>query len=114
MKNMHFRGSWAAGIAGFLALVLSGVQSSGGFPPAARARDAEPPGPSVPGIAAARNETLYEAGVQLYAQGRLVEARRVFRALLRRNPRDVSARLAVDRVDAELIAAGRSGLRSAR
>jgi TolA-binding protein len=114
MKNMHFRGSWAAGIAGLLALVLLGVQSSGGFPPAARARAAAPRGPSVPGVSTARNDTLYEAGVQLYAQGRLAEARRAFRALLRRNPRDVSARRAVDRVEAELIAAGRSGLRSAR
>lgn len=114
MKNRHFHGSWAAGIAGLLALVLSGVQSSGGFPPAAPGRVAAPPGSAAPAVSASRNETLYEAGVQLYAQGRLVEARRVFRALARRNPGDVSARLAVDRVEAELMASGRSGLRSAR
>ncbi len=110
MKKQNFQRTLTAGTLALCALLTLGVQSSGGFSPGAPARgvDASPPAPAAP---AARKARLYETGVQFYAQGRLVEARRVFRRVLRENPNDVSARLALDRVEAELIEnrlAGRS------
>lgn len=48
-------------------------------------------------------ERLYEAGVDLYAQGRLLEARKVFRRILEQEPNNVSARRASDRIDADIL-----------
>lgn len=51
-------------------------------------------------------ERMYEAGVELYAQGRLREAEEVFRNILAADPKNVSARRALDRVQAELLEGG--------
>ncbi|MBI5201782.1 MAG: hypothetical protein HY925_09380 [Elusimicrobia bacterium] len=48
-------------------------------------------------------ERMYEAGVDLYAQGRLREAADLFRKILDADPKNVSARRALDRVQAELL-----------
>lgn len=48
-------------------------------------------------------ERLYEAGVDLYAQGRLVEASTLFKRLLEIEPNNVSARRALDRIQAEIL-----------
>ncbi|MBI4422269.1 MAG: type IX secretion system membrane protein PorP/SprF [Elusimicrobia bacterium] len=52
-------------------------------------------------------ERLYEAGVDLYAQGRLREAAEQFRRILEADPKNVSARRALDRVQADLLEGGR-------
>lgn len=48
-------------------------------------------------------ERLYEAGVDLYAQGRLSEAAAAFKRILDLEPENVSARRALDRVQSELL-----------
>lgn len=48
-------------------------------------------------------ERMYEAGVDLYAQGRLREAGELFRKILQADPKNVSARRALNRVQAELL-----------
>lgn len=48
-------------------------------------------------------ERLYEAGVDLYAQGRLSEASAAFRRILEVEPSNVSARRALDRVQSEIL-----------
>lgn len=48
-------------------------------------------------------ERLYEAGVDLYAQGRLAEAAAAFRKMLDLDPTNLSARRALDRVQAEIL-----------
>lgn len=48
-------------------------------------------------------ERLYEAGVDLYAQGRLSEAAVMFRKILDLDGHNVSARRALDRVQAEIL-----------
>ena len=52
-------------------------------------------------------ERLYEAGVDLYAQGRLSEAAAAFKRILELEPDNVSARRALDRVQTELLQGGR-------
>lgn len=51
-------------------------------------------------------ERLYEAGVDLYAQGRLPEAAAAFKRILEIDPDNVSARRALDRVQAEILQGG--------
>ncbi|OGR85075.1 MAG: hypothetical protein A3J74_08680 [Elusimicrobia bacterium RIFCSPHIGHO2_02_FULL_57_9] len=51
-------------------------------------------------------ERLYDSGVELYAQGRLSEAARMFRKMLEWEPDSVSARRALKRVEAELLQSG--------
>lgn len=48
-------------------------------------------------------ERLYEAGVDLYAQGRLSEASVMFRKILELDAQNASARRALDRVQAEIL-----------
>jgi tetratricopeptide (TPR) repeat protein len=48
-------------------------------------------------------ERLYEAGVDLYAQGRLSEAATLFTRILELEPGNVSARRALDRIQAEML-----------
>lgn len=48
-------------------------------------------------------ERLYEAGVDLYAQGRLPEAATTFQKILQLDASNVSARRALDRVQAEIL-----------
>lgn len=52
-------------------------------------------------------ERLYEAGVDLYAQGRLAEASTLFQRILEIEPNNVSARRALDRIQAEMLQGGR-------
>ncbi len=53
-------------------------------------------------------ERLYEAGVELYAQGRLIEAREAFRRCLKMDPKYVPAERAFQRVQAEMMQTGGS------
>jgi tetratricopeptide (TPR) repeat protein len=62
----------------------------------ARAREAAMP--SAP-------ETAYEAGVDQYARGRFSEALAAFEGVLRRDPRNRAARIAAERVRAEIAMA---------
>lgn len=48
-------------------------------------------------------ERLYEGGVDLYSQGRLREAADLFRKVLEADSKNISARRALDRVNAELM-----------
>ena len=52
-------------------------------------------------------ERLYEAGVDLYAQGRLSEAAAAFKRILELEPDNVSARRALDRVQSEILQGGK-------
>lgn len=52
-------------------------------------------------------ERLYEAGVDLYAQGRLAEAAQAFKQILELEPANVSARRALDRVQSEILQGGK-------
>jgi tetratricopeptide (TPR) repeat protein len=52
-------------------------------------------------------ERLYEAGVDLYAQGRLSEASAAFKRILELEPDNVSARRALDRVQSEILQGGK-------
>jgi tetratricopeptide (TPR) repeat protein len=52
-------------------------------------------------------ERLYEAGVDLYAQGRLSEAAAAFKRILELEPDNVSARRALDRVQTEILQGGK-------
>jgi tetratricopeptide (TPR) repeat protein len=52
-------------------------------------------------------ERLYEAGVDLYAQGKLSEAAGVFKKILDLDPSNVSAKRAFDRVQTEIIQGGK-------
>jgi tetratricopeptide (TPR) repeat protein len=52
-------------------------------------------------------ERLYEAGVDLYAQGRLSEAAAAFKRILELEPDNVSARRALDRVSSEILQGGK-------
>lgn len=52
-------------------------------------------------------ERLYEAGVDLYAQGRLSEAAAAFKRILELEPDNVSARRALDRVQSEMLQGGK-------
>ena len=52
-------------------------------------------------------ERLYEAGVDLYAQGKLAEAAAMFKKILELEPSNISAQRALDRVQTELIQGGR-------
>lgn len=76
----------------------------------ARQAAAKPVVPAAPAAEPARPvaapvdiERMYEAGVDLYAQGRLREAAEMFRKVLDADPRNISARRALDRVQAELL-----------
>jgi tetratricopeptide (TPR) repeat protein len=51
-------------------------------------------------------ERLYEAGVELYAQGRLIEAREAFKRCLKADPNYVPAQRAFSRVQAEMMQSG--------
>jgi tetratricopeptide (TPR) repeat protein len=52
-------------------------------------------------------ERLYEAGVELYAQGRLIEAREAFRRCLQLNENYMPAQRAFSRVQAEMMQTGK-------
>lgn len=52
-------------------------------------------------------ERLYEAGVDLYAQGRLSEAAGLFQKILEADPNNVSAKRALDRIQAEMLQGGK-------
>jgi tetratricopeptide (TPR) repeat protein len=52
-------------------------------------------------------ERLYEAGVELYAQGKLTEAAGVFKKILELDPSNMSAQRAYDRVQTEIIQGGK-------
>lgn len=75
------------------ALMERDARRAAGRRPAAEERDARTP---------QEIERLYEAGVDLYAQGRLSEAASLFGRILALEPRNVSARRALDRIEAEL------------
>lgn len=51
-------------------------------------------------------ERLYDAGVELYSQGKLTEAAGTFRRILEAEPGNVSARRALDRVTSETLMSG--------
>ncbi|MDE2293487.1 MAG: tetratricopeptide repeat protein, partial [Elusimicrobia bacterium] len=51
-------------------------------------------------------QRLYEAGVDLYAQGRLSEAAGMFQKILSLDPKNASARRALTRVQAEILQGG--------
>ncbi|MBI3553000.1 MAG: type IX secretion system membrane protein PorP/SprF [Elusimicrobia bacterium] len=59
--------------------------------------------PKAPARTPQEIERLYEAGVDLYAQGRLAEAAVMFQKILEIEPSNVSARRALDRVQAEML-----------
>lgn len=48
-------------------------------------------------------QRMYEAGVDLYVQGRLSDAASMFRKILESNPENPSARRALDRIEAEIL-----------
>ncbi len=52
-------------------------------------------------------ERLYEAGVELYAQGRLIEAREAFRRCLQIDEKYVPAQRAYQRVQSEMLTTGK-------
>jgi tetratricopeptide (TPR) repeat protein len=52
-------------------------------------------------------ERLYEAGVDLYAQGKLPEAAAMFKKILELDPSNISGQRALDRVQTELIQGGK-------
>jgi tetratricopeptide (TPR) repeat protein len=52
-------------------------------------------------------ERLYEAGVELYAQGRLIEAREAFKRCLQLNADYIPAQRAYQRVQAEMMQTGK-------
>lgn len=72
-------------------------------------RDAKPAAASRPRPAGTPQdvERLYEAGVELYAQGRLKEAAEAFRRCLQINADYIPAQRAMQRVQAEMIQTGR-------
>ncbi len=70
---------------------------------AAKPVEAKAPAAATPGDI----EKLYEAGVELYAQGKLSEAASLFRRILAAEPNNVSARRALDRVNSELLMSGK-------
>ncbi|MDE2290538.1 MAG: hypothetical protein KGL53_00540 [Elusimicrobia bacterium] len=51
-------------------------------------------------------QRLYEAGVDLYAQGRLSEAANMFQRILALDPKNTSAQRALNRVQAEILQGG--------
>ncbi len=51
-------------------------------------------------------ERLYDAGVELYSQGRLTEAAGAFKRILEADPGNTSARRALDRVASEMLMSG--------
>ncbi|MDX6771117.1 MAG: type IX secretion system membrane protein PorP/SprF [Elusimicrobiota bacterium] len=67
--------------------------------PAAAPRPAAPVGPG-------EIERLYDAGVELYSQGRLKEAAGTFKRILELEPGNVSAKRALDRVQSEILQSG--------
>ncbi len=54
-------------------------------------------------------ESLYNAGVEFYAQGRLKESARMFQRILQMDPQNESAAKALKRVNAEIMESGESG-----
>ncbi|MDE1977503.1 MAG: hypothetical protein KGI84_09645, partial [Elusimicrobia bacterium] len=54
-------------------------------------------------------ESLYNAGVEFYAQGRLKESARMFQRILQMDPQNASAAKALKRVNAEIMESGESG-----
>ncbi|MBI4347633.1 MAG: type IX secretion system membrane protein PorP/SprF [Elusimicrobia bacterium] len=69
--------------------------------PAAKPPVAQPPEPKT--VTPVEIERMYEDGVDLYTQGKLREAEETFRRVLAIDPKNVSARRALDRVQAELL-----------
>jgi len=73
-------------------------------------RDATPvakaPESKSTGLSPVEIERLYEAGVDLYAQGKLAEAAKAFRKIIDAEPNNTSARRALDRVQSEIIQGG--------
>lgn len=62
--------------------------------------------PKSTGLTPVEIERLYEAGVDLYAQGKLTEAAAAFRRIIESEPNNTSARRALDRVQSEIISGG--------
>ncbi|MFH1725543.1 MAG: type IX secretion system membrane protein PorP/SprF [Elusimicrobiota bacterium] len=59
--------------------------------------------PAAKRVAPVEIQRLYEAGVDLYAQGRLSEAANMFQRILRVDPKNRSAQRALSRVQAEIL-----------
>ncbi len=77
-------------------------------------REAEPAAPKPPkaeapaaGPSPVEMQKLYEAGVDLYAQGRLSEAANMFQRILDMDPANNSARRALQRVQSEILQGGK-------
>ncbi len=66
----------------------------------------KPAEPKATGLSPVEIERLYEAGVDLYAQGKLTEAAAAFRRIVESDPNNASARRALDRVQSEIIQGG--------
>ena len=58
------------------------------------------------GLTPVESERLYEAGVDLYAQGKLTEAAAAFKRIIESEPNNSSARRALDRVQSEIMQGG--------
>ncbi|MBI2362491.1 MAG: type IX secretion system membrane protein PorP/SprF [Elusimicrobia bacterium] len=58
------------------------------------------------GVSPVEVQRLYEAGVDLYAQGRLSEAANMFQKILTLDPKNASAQRALRRVQAEILSGG--------
>ena len=58
------------------------------------------------GVSPVEVQRLYEAGVDLYAQGRLSEAANMFQKILTLDPKNASAQRALRRVQAEILTGG--------
>lgn len=71
-----------------------------------RAPAARAPEMKATGLSPVEIERLYEAGVDLYAQGKLSEAAKTFRRIIESEPNNTSARRALDRVQSEIIQGG--------
>ena len=72
-----------------------------------KSRPAAAPRPTRPSGSPEDVEKLYEAGVELYAQGRLIEAREAFRRCLQINENYTPAQRAFQRVQSEIIQTGK-------
>ncbi len=83
------------------ARALAGLLLSLGAPAVAQS-----PPPERPAAERAAADASYQAGVDLYAEGRLSEALVLFESALRRDPGNGAARIAAERVRAELAMAG--------
>lgn len=87
---------------------LAAVVSKGKPAAATAAKPAEAAPAAAPrtGLTPLEIERLYEAGVDLYSQGRFGEAAEAFKKILAAEPDNASARRAYDRVQSEILRGG--------